>query len=274
MQPWQPLSFDLAGISISALHCGKGDNLLICFHGYQQTKELFLPVFETIPENWQILTIDQPLHGQTIWDNSEWTWGLDFFPKFWELIEAKLSYQKVTILGFSMGGKTAMGMCSRAKKPLERLILIAPGGVKTHPLETFFSYHKAGQALFKLCLRHHQPFLSVMDFAYQRKLIHKFQHRFVRAQFAFPDARTKMKAYLRIYPHFNIHPELLKEIYNTTKTQFFLVWGTNDTVTTYDRSAHFLQLFPRTQFFSLNQAKHNVLEENLAEVQQLLKQIL
>ncbi|MBP6722176.1 MAG: alpha/beta hydrolase, partial [Bacteroidia bacterium] len=55
--------------SVAGTSHGHGTRLLLCFHGYGQSRKLFLPLLQTVPEGWRVVTIDLIFFGDSEWNN-------------------------------------------------------------------------------------------------------------------------------------------------------------------------------------------------------------
>lgn len=271
---WQEHFFSFPDISLAAVTKGKGKKVVICFHGYLQNKEQFIPILnDLVAEEWKIISIDQPLHGKTEWHNLQKTFHFDFYKELWQQIFRENEGAAFYLLGFSMGGKTVMGMYLNAPVPIEKVILVAPGGVYTHPMNLFFSYNPIGQKVFEGSLRFPPPMIGLIDGLHKVGIMHKFQHRFVRAHLVSPPARKRMLSFLKVYRKFDIRSEHLMQKDNS-QTEWHLIWGTKDSVVEYWHSKIFMKQVPQTHLHTIEGAKHNLLEENTEEMKVLIMSLL
>jgi pimeloyl-ACP methyl ester carboxylesterase len=258
---------------LSFLEWGEGDNILLCTHGYRQEKEVFLALFPTVPTGWKILSFDQPMHGTTEWKDKHLYFDKDFFPLLWEALYARFPYAKWNLMGFSMGGKTAIMMQMCAKIKIERLILLAPGGIYTHPLNRFFTYSPLGKPIFRFLLKYPSGINKAFEFAYQRKWMRTFSYRFVKAHFSQPEVRSFLYTFSYIYQYFDFSLKEFSQFSSTNSCPIYLFWGTKDDVVSYSHSNLFLQFLPHTKRITI-EGGHNFMEENKREIQENLTHIL
>lgn len=258
---------------LSFVEKGEGENIILCTHGYRQTKEQFLLLFENLPAGWKMLAFDQPMHGSTIWQDKHLHFDADFLQKMWGELYRLYPNANWHLLGFSMGGKTAMMLQMLAKKPILKLILIAPGGVYYTPLNRFFSYHSVGKPIFRHLLRNPMPVIKGVEFAYKKKWMRNFQYRFMKAHFSQDEIRTFLLQFSYIYQYFDFPLAKLAEANKNKQTQVFLFWGTKDEVVTFDQSEIFLQYIPHTQLIVI-EGRHNLIEENTVEMQEKVGKIV
>ena len=64
---------DLGGNTIHYLKTGTGSKLLIAFHGYGLDAFTFQPLMPLLQNQYTILSIDLPHHGNTVWRDALFT---------------------------------------------------------------------------------------------------------------------------------------------------------------------------------------------------------
>ena len=104
-------------------HSATGINkrVLICFHGYAESAESFFFLEKFIENDFIIIAIDFPFHGET-----EWNEELLFTPE--HLIEILFSIinklsannKEIYLFGFSMGARVALDLLMRVPKKLKK----------------------------------------------------------------------------------------------------------------------------------------------------------
>jgi pimeloyl-ACP methyl ester carboxylesterase len=120
---------------------GSGNNLLLCFHGYGESAESFAFLETLICDDFTMIAIDLPFHGQTVWNE-----GLLFKPADLLIIIEKIIQhtrfvnQKKYLLGYSMGGRVVLHLVQYFAEEIDKIILLAPDG-----FEMNFSYWLATQ---------------------------------------------------------------------------------------------------------------------------------
>lgn len=261
------------GIALAFWEKGEGNRILICTHGYRQEKEQFLQLFDEVPDGWKILAFDQPMHGNTHWDNKDYCFDRVFFRKLWGILLEKYPNAEWNLMGFSMGGKSAMMLHMEASLPVRSVILIAPGGVYTTPLNRFFSYHSIGRPVFHFFLDNPRSVMKVVDFTHRKKWIRPFQYRFIKAHFNNPETSKFLKRFTDIYRNFDFSFPDYGRFTQTQNTEIHLIWGNHDEVVTPDQTKLFLEYLPQTHLRMID-GKHNLIEENLSEVKEIVKTIM
>lgn len=127
---------------ISYLRFGSGPRKALCFHGYGEDAGSFAFLDKYAGDHYTFFSIDLPFHGKT-----DWKEGLNFTTEILlEIISNILSKENsglsagsfggtqnselVTLLGFSLGGRIALSLYQLEPGKIDRLILLAPDGLK------------------------------------------------------------------------------------------------------------------------------------------------
>ncbi len=273
MQKIHRFHLEIEGVSLAFWEKGEGNKILICTHGYRQDKEQFIPLFEALPSGWKVIAFDQPMHGHTHWENKALCFDAIFFRKLWGLLIEKYPNTQWNLMGFSMGGKTAMMLHQQAPVAVHTIILIAPGGVYTTPLNRFFSYHTIGRPLFHFFLENPRSVMKVIEYSHRQKWIRPFQYRFLKAHFNNPETGQFLKRFTDIYRYFDFSLPAYGKFTQTQATEIHLIWGKQDEVVTVDQTELFLKHHPQTHL-RLIEGRHNLIEEHLREISEIVHRIM
>jgi len=111
----------------------------VCVHGLTSPSFVWSAVVKVLTlMGFRILTYD--LYGRGFSDRPKGAQNTDFFVnQLTELMDDQEVGENVTLLGYSMGGAIATAYAARHRDRLERLVLIAPGGLG-HDLGKFFEF--------------------------------------------------------------------------------------------------------------------------------------
>lgn len=261
-------------ITLAFATVGEGENILLCAHGYKQRKEIFTSIFEKVPENWCIMAFDQPMHGASVWQNSELMFDNAFFALLWEKLLLLFPNKKWHLLGFSMGGKTAMMLQKTAPIAIQKMFFIAPAGVITHPLTHFFSYHILGSRLFTFFLKKPQLILPVFEYLNQKKLMRPFSYRFAKAQFEPAENRAYMLDFVPIYRKFHFHFEKYATDLAQQHIPIYVLWGQEDEVLPIKQARYLQKHLPQAHLTIAADKKHNLIETDKELVREWLLEAL
>ncbi len=155
--------FDYCSSRIHYQKWGTGKKILLCFHGYGESAASFSFLEPALGKDFTILAPDLPFHGQT-----EWSEGLFLSPRrLLSLVEEMINRsttlaEKWTVLGYSMGGRVALQLLELCPEKFEKLLLLAPDGLKLNPWYWLATQTGPGNALFRWTMRHPGWFLFLL----------------------------------------------------------------------------------------------------------------
>ena len=118
------------GMRIRYLEAGgqPGDPAILMVHGWAGSAEDFRPLFSLLPSTARALAVDLPGCGQS--DKPDAAYDLPYFVSFLKAFCDTLGLHRIVLLGHSMGGQFAVHFTARWPDRVERLILVAPYGLK------------------------------------------------------------------------------------------------------------------------------------------------
>ncbi|RJT37458.1 alpha/beta hydrolase [Mesorhizobium waimense] len=103
---------------------GKGEPLLV-LHGGLGTTDMFAPILPRLAENRTVIAVDLQGHGRTALGDRPF--GLQAMGDDMAAIVKALGYDKVDVLGYSLGGGVAFRMAVQHPEAVRRLVLVSAG---------------------------------------------------------------------------------------------------------------------------------------------------
>ena len=270
---WKSFEIDFAQAKISAKEKGAGERVLICIHGYLQDKHLFDRVWDTVPENWIIVSIDMPLFGRSEWKKKDQPMHKKFLRKMWASFRERYPDKELNLLGFSMGGKMAMNLVGMVKDPPSRVILISPDGISRNILQNFAMFHPIGKQVLRGFLRFPAPIIYASKFAYRFKFIDRFTHDFMYGNFGSPKLRQALRTYMLVYSGLKVPLKKLQKRTAKHQIQWQIIWGTQDGIISPKGIQRFQKLIPDAKGDFI-ESGHLVVDLKPKEVRKLLDQFL
>src|SRR6476646_10231140 len=119
------------------MRLGSGARPVFCFHGYGEDASSFAFLESHDAGKFSFFAIDLPYHGLTEW-NEGYNFTTDDLREIVELImlenkKATLEgNDKITLMGFSLGGRMALALYEKMFTSVEELVLLAPDGLKVN----------------------------------------------------------------------------------------------------------------------------------------------
>jgi pimeloyl-ACP methyl ester carboxylesterase len=259
--------------AIAGSSYGAGQRLILCLHGYGQSRNLFVALLEAFPLGCRVVLLDLPLFGESRWDDD----GVGISPAdldlFLRQLLARYPADTVECIAFSLGAKIALGMYEATRWPITRMVLISPDGLRIHPLYRFCIYNPVGKVLFYTVLRWPSFFLFILKSMYHLRITDAFKYRFVSRQFDAPHKRALLR---RVWQGFaRIRPDIdrIAERSAASQTDWHVIWGATDDVLPMKLCKNFIQKVNGAKLHVV-EGGHFLLNPPTAEVKALLKTIL
>src|SRR4051812_22772794 len=160
---------------------GAGQKIILCLHGYGESEQTFHFLEKHIFSGYTVIAIDFPFHGKTQWNE-----GLTFSPAdlraITEMLLAKHGQEgsKLTLLGYSMGGRVALQLLQVIPDKIEKTILLAPDGLKINFWYWLSTQTYIGNRLFGFTMKHPAWFFWLLQTGNRLKLINQSVLKFTR----------------------------------------------------------------------------------------------
>ena len=234
---------------------------MFCFHGYGRDSYTFSFLTRYLGNRYTIVAIDAPYHGHTQWDDPV------FRPK--DLVEVlkKISKalgkeeKKVSLLGFSMGGRIALNVTHLFASNIERVVLLAPDGLKFHFWQWFSTHTWIGNKLFDYTVHHPAWLLRIVSFAEKMGLLNKNMASFVR--YYLDDNEERLILYRRwiIMRKFRPHLSSIKKTIIKNKIRVRMLFGSYDRIIHSAGGHAFLKSIEAYATVKIIDAGHDILRE-------------
>jgi pimeloyl-ACP methyl ester carboxylesterase len=249
---------------------GNGPRKVICFHGYGESSEGFAFLGSIAGEAFSFYAIDLPFHGDTEWRDS-----LKFTLKDLTQILKQLpggnipGFEKIILFGYSLGGRLALSVFEAMPAQVERIILLAPDGMKLNIWYWFATQTFLGDRLFCFTMKNPRWFFILLKILNRLKLVNTSIFKFVN--FHIGDPLVRQQLYQRWTLLRKINPGLnhiISQI-KTNQTPIRLVYGRHDRIILSHRAQKFSEKVGELAKLTVIDSGHQVLQEkHLDEIRQ------
>jgi pimeloyl-ACP methyl ester carboxylesterase len=134
--PYQRSTIQARGHTISYLHAGPPDGpAVVLLHGLASDAETWdRAIAPLAAEGLRVIAVDLLGHGSS--DKPPASYLLDDFASLLRDVLDALGIKSATVVGHSLGGAVAVYFCDRHSRYVERLVLVAAGGLgkEVHPV--------------------------------------------------------------------------------------------------------------------------------------------
>lgn len=224
----EQLRFAYRNSSISYCRFGKGPAVAVCFHGYGETAGNFAFLEKEAGRYYTFYSIDLPFHGLT-----EWKEGLLFTPGQLQEIVAGITGNRdgrYTLVGYSLGGRVALTLYQAAPEKTERLVLLAPDGLKVNGWYWLATQTWAGNRFFAFTMKKPGWFFGLLRLLNKLKLVNASIFKFVNFYIGNPEVRQLL--YQRWTAFRKLKPGIrqIKESVLKQQTVVQLIYGKHDRI--------------------------------------------
>jgi pimeloyl-ACP methyl ester carboxylesterase len=257
---------------ISYHRFGSGPRPALCFHGYGEDASSYDFLAKYAGDQFSFYSIGLPFHGQT-----EWNEGLTFTTEDLVQIINKIpelhtlppvaSPIKLSILGFSLGGRIALSLCEAIPERVERIVLLAPDGLKTNFWYWLATQTWAGNKFFSFTMKHPGWFFGFLKVLNKLKLVNASIFKFVN--YYIGDKEVRRLLYARWTTLRKLKPHLKKIRLEVTKNKIAvrLIYGLHDRIILSSVGERFRKRIKEQCSISVIHSGHQVLhEKHIAEI--------
>ena len=262
---------------ISYLRFGSGPKAAFCFHGYGEEAGSFSFLEKYAGDLYTFYAIDLPFHGQTQWNE-----GLNFIIEDLQSIldeilrrdsqQPETGNRKYALIGFSLGGRLALSLYEKMPEPIEKIILLAPDGLKVNFWYWLSTQTWIGNKLFSLTMKYPGWFFGFLKILNKLGFVNASIFKFVN--YYIGDKNARWLLYARWTGLRKIKPGLgkIKSLIRNNKTSVRLIYGIHDRIILPARGEKFRKGIEGHCILSVIHSGHQVLHEK--HVKEILPALL
>ena len=263
--------------TIGYYRVGSGPRIAVCFHGFGEDAAMFGFLAKYAGNQYTFYSIDLPFHGKT-----EWKEGLNFTHKdLLQIVEAitqednqkpATSEQKLSLLGFSLGGRIALSLYQAMPDKIEKLVLLAPDGLKVNFWYWLATQTWLGNKFFAFTMKKPSWFFGLLKLLNKLKLVNASIFKFVN--YYIGDAEVRRLLYARWTTLRKLSPNLnrVKNKIRENKTPVRLIYGKHDRIILSSVGEKFQKGIEEHCILTVIHSGHQVLHEK--HIQEILPALL
>jgi len=160
------------------LKWGTGKRLLLAFHGYGNEADIFDVFIPYLSNEYTILSFDLPHHGKSEWTKDKIFTKSDLVAMV-DNLKAQYKVDKVSLMGYSMGGRVCLTIVQYIPSVVDKVVLIATDGLRIDYFYYFLTRTYFGRKLFKNELNAPTRFFTVIEWLKRKKMIDAHKYKFV-----------------------------------------------------------------------------------------------
>jgi len=255
---------------ISYCRFGSGPKPAICFHGYGEEASVYSFLEKYAGNEFTFYSINLPFHGKT-----EWNEGLNFSNEdLSHIIEKilsegnqkpKIKNQKLILLGFSLGGRIALSFYQSQPTTIDKLVLLAPDGLKVNFWYWLSTQTWLGNKFFAFTMKKPEWFFGFLKLMNKIRLVNTSIFKFTN--YYIGDAVVRQQLYNRWTTLRKLRPHLstIKSFIKENKTAVRLVYGKHDRIILSSVGEKFRKGIEEQCSISVIHSGHQVLHEKHVE---------
>jgi pimeloyl-ACP methyl ester carboxylesterase len=257
---------------ISYRRWGAGPRPVLCFHGYDEDASSYDFFAKHAGDQYCFYSIDLPFHGQT-----EWKEGLNFSSEDLLIIINEILEQnnlklqtsnfKLTLIGFSLGGRIALSLYQLIPEKVERIVLLAPDGLKTNFWYWLSTQTWPGNKFFSFTMKHPGWFFGFLKLLNKLKLVNASIFKFVNYYIGDKEVRRLLYARWTTLRKLKPHLQKIKQEVKKNDSRVRLVYGQHDRIILSSVGEKFRKGIEDHCTLSVIHSGHQVLhEKHIAEI--------
>jgi len=245
---------------------GNGSRPAFCFHGYGEDALSFSFLEKHAGDGFTFFAVDLPFHGDTEWKEGYSCTTGDIEKIIKGILDEanskpQTSNPKLTLIGYSLGGRVALALYEKMRSQVERLTLLAPDGLKVNFWYWLSTQTWFGNKLFLLTMKHPSWFFGFLKTLNKLKLVNASIFKFVN--YYVGDKEVRELLYARWTTLRKLSPDLnhIKHLIRANKTIVWLVYGMHDRIILSSVGEKFRKGIEEQCTISVIHSGHQVLHE-------------
>lgn len=243
---------------------GDGEFPLIAFHGFGQNEKMFSPVKESFGRKYTVYSFDFVYHGKTEWKEdvtctkTETTAMLKAFMQ-------EHSFEKISLIGFSMGGRIVMSLIADIAPVLNEVFLLSPDGISERVYYRNVLANKFGDAAFRQMLKHPEILINATQIFSKIGLTKKYVADYVKNYLGEERRRKRIYNIWLSMQTFRTNLSRVRIAAEKNHLKVYLLWGKHDKVLPVEYAHRFKKAVPQCELILLD-GGHFIVNEKLNTV--------
>lgn len=247
---------------------GNGSKAIFAFHGFGRHAIDFKIFQPYLKNDYTIYAFNLFHHGKSQYPKDRIEKNTLRKEEWLTIIEKalyELKIDKVTLMGYSLGGKLCLQLIELMPERIEHVLLYAPDGIKKNFWYHFASNTALGQNGYRFMLKNPQIFFSSVSFLKKTGIINEKIRKFAVNNM---DSAKKRKLVYTVWLTFKAtNPNIQKvasniQTYHITVDQFF---GKYDRVIPPKLGVYFSRLIGQTEGLHILEKGHALITKDVAE---------
>ena len=224
--------FEFEGAKLHWWRWGTGPKVMLAFHGFGQHGQFYYPFAKALSDTHTIWSFDMFFHGQSVWPDPRKPLTREFWHR---LIQAFLNEYKIDrfeLSGYSMGGKFVLAALEKFAPRIDRLLMIAPDGIRTSFWYSMATYPSWARRFFRSLVEKPEPFYKLISNLERYRLMDKGILRFADWHMSNPDKRMKVYNSWTVFSPLRFNMRQIAELIQNNHIHMEMYLGRYDKIMT------------------------------------------
>jgi pimeloyl-ACP methyl ester carboxylesterase len=247
---------------------GSGSEFIIAFHGFGREANDFKIFEKNLGEKFTIVAVNLYHHGNSVYPDNRMFDNQISKQEFIEHLEVLLNELKIyrfSIMGYSLGGRVALTCIQHFYARINKIILIAPDGLKTSHYNNFVTRTNMGKNYIKWVIKKPEEFFGLIDRLHSYKIVNNRTKRMINFHFETHEKRVLLRNVISSFK--NIVPNISEVTHhiNNYNIEIVMVFGRHDFIIPIKLGIRFLKGIRSKKQLHIIDASHNILTENASK---------
>jgi pimeloyl-ACP methyl ester carboxylesterase len=176
------LNFQREGIDLEYIVIGTGPRPMLAFHGFGKDAEMFKVLASSVGKYYTIYSFNLPFQGNSVVSENLVKNGIkpELLKKFIKEFLETVSADKVSLMGYSIGGKIVLKLIEIMPESIDDVFLFAPDGIKLSAWYKLVTHTRIGNTLFLRMMKFPERYLKILSGLEKIRIVHPRTANFVR----------------------------------------------------------------------------------------------
>ncbi len=229
------------------LEMGSGSCLLLAFHGYANDAGLLTCFGPLLGKEYTLLSFDLPHHGKSLgWPDDKLFLKEELAAMVLEICTVYRK-EKLSLMGYSLGGRVCLDIIELLPERVEKVLLIAPDGLRPNPFYYFLTRTGIGNRLFRNFKDNPKRYLGFVNRLRAWKLLDASRYKFVMH---YMETNASRDFLYKVWPAMSaLLPDRsrVKQNIRTNRLSLDIFMGAYDRVIPVKYAQHFMKGLPEAR---------------------------
>ena len=251
-------TFENKDIILTYYVIGNGPSPMLVFHGFGQNASVFSSWEEAIGHDYTIYSFNLFFHGSQ-WPYGETPLENDLMEDIFSQFLIKAGIDRFSLAAYSIGAKFALVLAQRFYLNIDRILLLAPDGIKLNFWYRVATGTSFSRSVFRFIVNNDGILMGILKLAGKLRIVHDTTFRFVNTQMANIEKRNKVFFTWVVFRKLFVNSALLAARLNEKNISVIVFIGDRDKIITANKIKPIIKLLNNTELISLPVDHHHLI---------------